>query len=187
MTESENSNKDQLTAVSSVDGRYQDTTAVLAEYFSEYGLIHKRLLIECEYLIALSETPGVGMRELTDKEKKTLRQSSNISLEDAHIVKQIEKEGDTHAVGYGGMLLEGLVAVTALATVMMFAKGDPALGKGPTEIYAQGLAQFASTLGVPTSIAMSFGLLAFATFVYDTLDVATRLARYIFQELTGWQ
>ena len=101
--------------------------------------------------------------------------------------KQIEKEGDTHAVGYGGMLLEGLVAVTALATVMMFAKGDPALGKGPTEIYAQGLAQFASTLGVPTSIAMSFGLLAFATFVYDTLDVATRLARYIFQELTGWQ
>ncbi len=101
--------------------------------------------------------------------------------------KQIEKEGDAHPVGYGGMLLEGLVAVIALATVMMFAKGDVALDKGPTAIYAQGLAQFASILGVPTSIAMSFGLLAFATFVYDTLDVATRLARYIFQELTGWQ
>jgi carbon starvation protein len=30
-------------------------------------------------------------------------------------------------------------------------------------------------------------LLAFSTFVYDTLDVATRLARYIFQEITGWK
>jgi len=30
-------------------------------------------------------------------------------------------------------------------------------------------------------------LLAFATFVYDTLDVATRLGRYIFQELIGWR
>ncbi len=98
--------------------------------------------------------------------------------------KQLEKEGDAHPVGYGGMLLEGLVAVIALATVMMFAKGDIALDKGPTAIYAQGLAQFASILGVPTAIAMSFGLLAFATFVYDTLDVATRLARYILQELT---
>jgi len=100
--------------------------------------------------------------------------------------KQIEKEGDAHPVGYGGMLLEGLVAVIALATVMMFAKGDAALDKGPTAIYAQGLAQFANILGVPTAVAMSFGLLAFATFVYDTLDVATRLARYILQELTGW-
>lgn len=101
--------------------------------------------------------------------------------------KQLDKEGDAHAVGYGGMLLEGLVAVTALATVMMFAKDDPALGKGPTEIYAQGLAQFASLLGVPQTYAMTFGLLAFATFVYDTLDVATRLGRLILQELTGWQ
>jgi carbon starvation protein len=101
--------------------------------------------------------------------------------------KQLDKEGDAHPVGYGGMLLEGLVAVIALATIMMFAKGDPALAKGPTEIYAQGLGHFASLLGVPMGMAMSFGLLAFATFVYDTLDVATRLGRYIFQELTGWQ
>jgi carbon starvation protein len=68
----------------------------------------------------------------------------------------------------------------------MFPKGDPALSKGPTEIYANGLAHFASVLGVPPEMAISFGLLAFATFVYDTLDVATRLGRYILQELTGW-
>jgi carbon starvation protein len=101
--------------------------------------------------------------------------------------KQLDKEKDAHPVGYGGMLLEGMVAVTALTTIMMFPQGDPALSKGPTEIYANGLARFASLLQVPPDIAMSFGLLAFATFVYDTLDVATRLGRYIFQELTGWE
>ncbi|MDC4227509.1 MAG: hypothetical protein MPW15_25600 [Candidatus Manganitrophus sp.] len=99
--------------------------------------------------------------------------------------KQLEKEGDAQPVGYGGMLLEGLVAVIALATVMMFPAGDAALKKGPTEIYAGGLARFATILGIPMEVAMSFGLLAFATFVYDTLDVATRLGRYILQELTG--
>jgi carbon starvation protein len=101
--------------------------------------------------------------------------------------KQLAKEGDAHPVGYGGMLLEGLVAVVALSTVMMFAPGDPALTKGPTEIYATGLASLANVLGVPKEVAYSFGLLAFATFVYDTLDVSTRLGRYIFQELTGWR
>ena len=101
--------------------------------------------------------------------------------------KQLDKECDAHPVGYGGMLLEGLVAVTALSTLMMFPYGDAALTKGPTEIYARGLAHFANLIGVPTATAMSFGLLAFATFVYDTLDVATRLGRHILQELTGWQ
>gem|GEM_PF-5086234 len=42
-------------------------------------------------------------------------------------------------------------------------------------------------IGISLSIAFPFVLLAFSTFVYDTLDVATRLARYILQELTGWQ
>ena len=101
--------------------------------------------------------------------------------------KQLEKEGDAHPVGYGGMLLEGLVAVVALATVMMLAPGDPALARGPVEIYANGLARFAHVLGVPMDVAVSFGLLTFATFVYDTLDVSTRLGRYIFQEIVGWQ
>lgn len=101
--------------------------------------------------------------------------------------KQLEKEDDAHPVGYGGMLLEGLVAVIALATVMMLPAGDPGLKEGPTEIYAKGLARFATVLGVPMEVAIRFGLLAFATFVYDTLDVATRLGRYILQELTGWE
>jgi carbon starvation protein len=44
-------------------------------------------------------------------------------------------------------------------------------------------------IGINKSFGISFGLMAFTTFVYDTLDVCTRLGRYIIQELThfkGW-
>ena len=82
-----------LTAVSSIDGRYRDASAALSDYFSEYALIRARVLVECEYLIALSETKGVGLRPLTADEKKTLLKIADISLEDARVVKQIEKEG----------------------------------------------------------------------------------------------
>ena len=57
----------------------------------------------------------------------------------------------------------------------------------PNLIYANGLASYLGLLGVRFGIAFPFALLAFSTFVYDTLDVSTRLARYIFQELTGWR
>lgn len=101
--------------------------------------------------------------------------------------KQLMKESDARLIGYGGMLLEGLVAVLALATVMMIPKGVDMLRADPNLIYANGLASYLGLVGVSFSIAFPFALLAFSTFVYDTLDVCTRLARYIFQELTGWQ
>src|ERR1700690_886812 len=82
-----------LTAVAAIDGRYWNTGVALSEYFSEYGLIRKRLLVECEYLIALSETKDVGMRTLTNEEKTILRQLPNISIEEAEIVKKIERDG----------------------------------------------------------------------------------------------
>ena len=101
--------------------------------------------------------------------------------------KQIDQEPDCHLVGYGGMLLEGLVAVVALSTLMVLAKGDPETLQSPDRIYASGLSHFVERFGVNGHFAKSFALLAFATFIYDTLDVATRLGRYIFQELTGWR
>ncbi|MBI4436861.1 MAG: carbon starvation protein A [Candidatus Omnitrophica bacterium] len=101
--------------------------------------------------------------------------------------KQIEKESDCHLVGYGGMLLEGLVAVIALSTLMLLAPGDPLLSTQPDRIYANGLSRFVEHFGVNREFARSFALLAFATFIYDTLDVATRLGRYVFQELVGWK
>ena len=57
----------------------------------------------------------------------------------------------------------------------------------PNQIFASGVATFLNNLGVHKEFALNFALLAFATFVYDTLDVATRLGRYIFEELTGWR
>lgn len=101
--------------------------------------------------------------------------------------KQIENERDCSAVGYGGMLLEGIVAILALSTVMVLAKGSPLTSASPDRIYAEGLSQFVGHLGVPVHFARIFVLLAFTTFIYDTLDVSTRLARYILQELMGWR
>ncbi len=101
--------------------------------------------------------------------------------------KQLARERDARPVGYGAMLLEGLVAVLALATVMTLAPGDPALKEDPNLVYARGIARYLGMVGLDPALALSFALLAFSTFVYDTLDVCTRLGRYVMQELTGWQ
>jgi len=99
--------------------------------------------------------------------------------------KQLRVETDAKAIGYGTMLLEGMVAVISLACVMMITR-EQAAGKTPNVIYAQGVGRILDVVGIPAAVAISFGLLAFTTFVYDTLDVCTRLGRFIVQELTGW-
>ncbi len=99
--------------------------------------------------------------------------------------KQLRKESDARTVGYGAMLLEGCVAVMALATVIMLAPEQAKVAGKPDQVYAKGLAAYLQVLGLDPVVGASFGLLAFATFVYDTLDVCTRLGRYVLQELTG--
>lgn len=113
--------------------------------------------------------------------------------------KQLRYETDARLIGYGAMLLEAMVAIVSLSCVMILAK-DAALLKNPQPnlVYAQGigslLEKFAASvrsLGVKdfnlsAQLTVSFALMAFTTFVYDTLDVCTRLGRYIIQELTGW-
>ncbi|MDD3169563.1 MAG: carbon starvation CstA family protein, partial [Eubacteriales bacterium] len=99
--------------------------------------------------------------------------------------KQLAKETDAKPIGYGMMLAEAVVAMIALSTVMMLPSGDELLGKSPNFIYANGLGSFMSLIGISKAFGISFGLMAFTTFVYDTLDVCTRLGRYIFQEITG--
>ncbi|EGO65170.1 carbon starvation protein A [Acetonema longum] len=101
--------------------------------------------------------------------------------------KQVEKESDVKPIGYGAMLLEGLVAAVSLACVMILAKDSPLLSKAPNFIYASGIGSFLELIGIPAVYGISFGLLAFTTFVYDTLDVCTRLGRYIIEEMTGWK
>jgi carbon starvation protein len=99
--------------------------------------------------------------------------------------KQIARESDCKPVGYGAMLLEAFVALIALATVMMVAKPS----EGPGVIYAKGIGKFLTVILGPDAFlfAFIFGSLAFSTFVFDTLDVATRLSRYILQELFSWR
>jgi carbon starvation protein len=101
--------------------------------------------------------------------------------------KQLAKEKDAMPIGYGSMLLECLVGVLALITVMILPKGDALISGDPNLIYANGIARYLGLVGVKFQLAFPFALLVFSTFVYDTLDVCTRLARYIFQELTGLQ
>jgi len=106
--------------------------------------------------------------------------------------KQLRSEKDAKVIGYGAMLLEGMVAVVSLCCVMRLSgdsdliRGLAAQKVGPNTIYATGIGSFLQTLGVPAQFAVSFALMAFTTFVYDTLDVCTRLGRFIIQELTGW-
>jgi carbon starvation protein len=102
--------------------------------------------------------------------------------------KQIEREPHCHPVGFGAMLLEGFVAVIALTTVMI-ATSEELKGKGPGAVYGQGLGQFLTVIIGKENLlfATTFGAMAFSTFVFDTLDVSTRLGRYILQELFGWQ
>src|SRR5262245_58193427 len=99
--------------------------------------------------------------------------------------KQLKSECDAKVVGYGTMLMEAMVAIVSLSCVMMFAAGAPELSGTPAQIYAQGISRALEAVHLPKGIGMSFALMAFATFVYDTLDVCTRLGRFIIQELTG--
>jgi carbon starvation protein len=101
--------------------------------------------------------------------------------------KQLAKESDAKPIGYGAMLLEGMVAIVSLGCVMIIAKDDNLIksGAAPNFIYASGIGKFLGLIGLSPTFGISFGLMAFTTFVYDTLDVCTRLGRYIFQELTG--
>lgn len=99
--------------------------------------------------------------------------------------KQLTKESDAKAVGYGSMLLEGMVAVVSIACVMIMTRDSEMAARAPNFIYASGMGSFMELFGVPAAFGISVGLMAFTTFVYDSLDVCTRLGRYIVEELTG--
>jgi len=97
--------------------------------------------------------------------------------------KQLNCETDTRKIGYGAMLIEGVVAVIALFSVAMLAKNDSLVHQPPLVVFGTGMGNFLSILGIPFSIGMSFGILAVSTFLLTTLDTSTRLARYILEEL----
>lgn len=106
--------------------------------------------------------------------------------------KQIENETQARKIGYGGMLLEGVLAicvVTAVASGISFGTfksivfpesgpSNPILG------FAMGMGGFLSKgLGLKRTYGTVFGILMVEGFVVTTLDTAVRLNRYLFEDL----
>lgn len=102
--------------------------------------------------------------------------------------KQLNKEPDARPVGYGGMLIEGLLAVIALITAISLLPDDykaffPAGGgANPIGLFANGVGSFIEKLGIPINVGITFAALAVSAFALTSLDTATRLGRFAFQE-----
>ena len=101
--------------------------------------------------------------------------------------KQLNNEADALPVGYGGMLIESLLAVVALVAVgFMTAQRYQGFvgpgGGGPVAAFSAGLGELIGALGLPVDVATNFVALAVSAFALTTLDTATRLARFAFQE-----
>jgi adenylosuccinate lyase len=92
-----------LTAISPIDGRYQSKTQELQPYFSEFGLIKYRVIVEVEYLIALVESGINPLKDFPKDKYNDLRLlCANFSEIDAQWIKDTEKvtNHDVKAVEY---------------------------------------------------------------------------------------
>lgn len=116
--------------------------------------------------------------------------------------KQLDREAEAQPIAYGGMLLECLVAVISLCAVaFVFTGYMDGTYASPTQVFAAGLSQMLACvpgLAGAESVAYALLVLAVSVFCLTSLDTATRLARYMFQELftphgvemsslTGWR
>ena len=100
--------------------------------------------------------------------------------------KQLDNERHIRPIGYGCMLLEGVVALLALVAVAWHSQTDllAGLAEGkPVVLFAQGLASFCGKMGLPEKTSESFMLLAVAAFLMTSVDACTRLARFVWQEI----
>ena len=116
--------------------------------------------------------------------------------------KQLDKESQALPIGFGSMLIECMLAILALCAVgfvwSKYAEGGYA---APTQVFADGLSGMLAVIpglkGVQ-EIAYALLVLAVSAFCLTSLDTATRLARYLFQEfwipvgqtaddLVGWR
>jgi len=92
-----------LTAISPLDGRYRQKVNELDLYFSEFGLIRYRLMVEIEYFIALCEIPLPQLADFRKENYKLLRSVyEDFEVEDAEKIKEREKitNHDVKAIEY---------------------------------------------------------------------------------------
>jgi carbon starvation protein len=102
--------------------------------------------------------------------------------------KQLDKETDGRIVGYGGMLIEGMLAVLSLIAVASMVNEEfinILTTKGPVPAFSLGVARFIHEIpffNFSIESAQTFTALAVSAFALTSLDTATRLARFMFQE-----
>lgn len=100
--------------------------------------------------------------------------------------KQLDNEKDVKVIGYGSMLIEGVLATLAIITAAFVTGGkltELLANGGPVNVFSDGLGSFMTGFGLPFTVGKSFTALAISAFAMTTLDTATRLARFIFQEM----
>jgi len=102
--------------------------------------------------------------------------------------KQLNKETDGKIVGYGGMLIEGMLAVLSLVAVASMVNKEfieILVSKGPVPAFSLGVARFLAAIpyfNFSIESGQTFAALAVSAFALTSLDTATRLARFMFQE-----
>jgi len=96
-------NLSDLSAISPVDGRYHSKTQELAPFFSEFGLIRYRVLVEIEYFIALCDIPLPQLVNFNQDLRPALQEIyTEFTNADARKIKDIERvtNHDVKAVEY---------------------------------------------------------------------------------------
>ncbi len=94
--------------------------------------------------------------------------------------KQLDRETDAKPIAYGGMLLECVLAILTLCAVAYAKKYDLV---GATNIFGGGLAHMIDdTIPGTYNILFTLLVLTYSAFCLTSLDTATRLARFMFQE-----
>jgi carbon starvation protein len=104
--------------------------------------------------------------------------------------KQLSSEADACRIGYGAMLVESLVAVLVVVSVgagLSAARHAELLRSPGGAIQAFGEGYGALTRWLFGGYGTAFAIMALNFFILTTLDTATRLARYLVEELTGWR
>lgn len=95
---------EEILAVSPIDGRYSSKCTALQEVFSEFGLLKRRVRVECAWLRALCAHPGIAeCPALTPSEEELLKSvGDGFSVADAKRIKEIERttNHDVKAVEY---------------------------------------------------------------------------------------
>lgn len=104
--------------------------------------------------------------------------------------KQLDNEKSIRPVAYGGMLLEGVLAVIALVGVAGSFASQADYVKTiqvtePVNVFASTIAGFVQKMGFPAETARSFMLLSVSAFLLTSVDAGTRLARFSWQEFVA--